>query len=79
MSTHNIYFYKENQKKKLHRHYQISPLLIFFLKYTRSRWIHILPQVFPVILKNLSTQCGNEVEYGMVRSERHFYCGLLTH
>ena len=27
--------------------------------------MHILPQVFPVILKNLGAQCGNKVEYGM--------------
>ena len=30
MSTTNICFYKENQKKKIDTHHQIGPLLIFF-------------------------------------------------
>ena len=46
-----------------------------FLSVPLYRWIHTLPQVFPVILKNLSTvilknlstQCGNEVEYSIWR------------
>ena len=45
MSTHNICFYKENQKK-WHKHHLISSLLIFFLSVPFSRQIHILPQVF---------------------------------
>ena len=32
MSTHNICFYEENQRKS-HKHHQISPLLIFFKVY----------------------------------------------
>ena len=40
MSSYNICFYKENQKKS-RKHHQISPLLILFLKCTLSRQIHI--------------------------------------
>ena len=46
-------------RKKSHKHYQIRPLLIFGFKGILRRQNHILPQVFPVILKNLSTQCGD--------------------
>ena len=54
----------KKSRKKTYKQHQISPLLIFFFKYTLSKWIHILPQVFLVILKkkktkkNLSAQCG---------------------
>ena len=59
---------KKKQKKKkkhththktTHMHQYISPLLIFFKVYPNYRWIHILPQLFPVILKNFSARCGN--------------------
>ena len=54
----------KSEEKKLHKHHQIGPLLIF-LKCILSRYINILPQVLPVILKNLSAHCGNSVKYGI--------------
>ena len=61
-------FIKKIRGKKWHKHHQISPLLIFFFFFffsffniTLPRYIHILPQVFPVILKNLSAQCSNKL------------------
>ena len=61
-------FIKKNAKKSpkaLHKHHLISHLLILFLKHTFSRWIDILQQVFPEILKNLSAQCGYWAKDGM--------------
>ena len=39
-------------------------------------YMHILPHVFPVILKNLSAQCVNLVEYGisLVRTSEQLSC-----
>ena len=59
MSTHNICIYKENQKKKSHNHHQISLLWSFYSVSLVGRYIFYHKWVFPVILKNLSTQCGN--------------------
>ena len=46
-------------RKKSDKHHPIRPLLIFVFKGVLSRQSHILLQVFPVILKNLSAQYGN--------------------
>ena len=58
MSTHNICLYKENQKKS-HYHHQINPILIFYSVPLLGRFILYHNWVFPVFLKNLSTQSGN--------------------
>ena len=44
-----------------HKHHSFADRV---LKRTFSRWMHILLQVFPTILKNLSAQCVNYVKYG---------------
>ena len=63
-------FSKENQKKNTNTKTNIAKAsldmsfadLFFFLRVPYSGYI--LPQVFPAILRNLSAQCGNYVEYG---------------
>ena len=40
--------------------------------YARSRWIHILLQVFTIVLKNISAQCG-------IRSNTIFFLTHVTH
>ena len=53
--THNICFYKENQKK-----YCSSPLLIFKGARVLISWIFYNSlSSYQVILKNITTQCGN--------------------
>ena len=62
---------KKSEKKKSHKHHKKKSFadLFFFFKCFKCtlyyRWIHILSQVFPEVLKNLSTQCGNWVKYGI--------------
>ena len=59
MSAHNICLYKENQKQS-HNHHQISPFSdLFYSVSLVGRYIFYHKWVFPVILKNLSAQCGN--------------------
>ena len=59
MSAHNICLYKENQKQS-HNHHQISPFSdLFYCVSLVGRYIFYHKWVFPVILKNLSAQCGN--------------------
>ena len=52
------YAFIKKIRKKSHNHHQISPFLIF-LECILNRYIFYHIWVFPVILKNLSAQCGN--------------------
>ena len=64
MSTKkHMLFIKKNQKQNCINIIKYTPHKVLrwsFLKvYPKYRWIHILQQVFQVILKNLSAWCGN--------------------